>query len=1106
MTRPYARWRLACPLAPLLLVAGALAAPQHAEVQAELGHASAVQAIQFSSDGRRLVSGASRNVRLWSLPGGLELRSLDVKGMVHGLALAEGSHRLVIAADDLEFWDEDGKAQRAAADPVAGGYTAVAVSADGRTVYSAGIRLEAWDVATGTLRRSFGPVHGISSLVLAPDGRTLAVGGAGVEFWDVARGTQLRALAGLPRGPFALAFSPDGRTLAMGVGLAASDQVVLWDVASGTRKRSIQANPLGVTALSWSPDGKVLATSGLDQSLMARLGRAVVDRQQISDQIAREDTLRLISPDTGTTLQVLRANAGTPEALAWSPDSHSLAAGNGDGSIVLWTPGSAVGRRLPRGSPRPLTALALTPDGRSVAIADSKQTVHIWDLATGRQSGALEADPLDQILGLALSPDGSTLAAGGRPEQFQSDRSAARLHLWDMSSLELKSVGVDGGPMADSDITALAFSPNGRALALLMGKGLRLWLRSTGTEVDNALAGSYDRTVNTRALAYAPDGRTIVAGRPIRLWDTVGGGELRPLGRPDPSVVAVAYSPDGRIVATGGKRLALVDVATGAELRTLADADAGIAALAFAPDGRTLVTGGAELRTWDVASGRPNRSFVGHGTGVSAVGFTVDGARIVSTSRDGTARLWDARSGAELLRMVSFTNGEWIAITPEGYYASSLHGHEFLDIRIDDEVDRIDQFYDVFYRPDIVQARLAGQDIAGLATLTIDDVLRTPPPRVEFTRFPDRAVGETARVCYRITSTGGGIGEIRVFQNGKLVRSDGIYRERPGAAAPPRLALATRNGASLQRELRELAASAGQGPGAAAPAKPNVFDECQDLFTTAGENEISVAAFNAAGTVQSPLLSRTLRAARAPERPRLYVLAIGIDHYHDAHADLQFAGKDAHDFLALMAQRAGSLFAPADVRVVELHDANADKAGILSTLQSMAAQIRPADVFVLFVASHGVLLDNQYFMVTAGFDGTADRANFISSNEIVEMSKNIRAFSQWFVFDTCHAGGVDGVVSGLYDARMSVLARKLGLHIFASAQSDQLARDEFEGNGLFTHVLLGNMRDGHAARDGALSVTALGRETRSGTIALSKGTQAPDIIDFGRDFPLFKVP
>jgi hypothetical protein len=127
------------------------------------------------------------------------------------------------------------------------------------------------------------------------------------------------------------------------------------------------------------------------------------------------------------------------------------------------------------------------------------------------------------------------------------------------------------------------------------------------------------------------------------------------------------------------------------------------------------------------------------------------------------------------------------------------------------------------------------------------------------------------------------------------------------------------------------------------------------------------------------------------------------------------------------------------------------------------------------------------------------------------MSKKIKSLSQLFVFDTCHAGGVDNIVSGLYDARMSVLAKKMGLHIYASAGSVQTAMDGYKGNGLYTHTLLAGLKNGKAVdkdKSGSVTVKSLGIYSKEMTTELSSKLghpQTPLIIDFGKDSRLFEV-
>jgi len=204
------------------------------------------------------------------------------------------------------------------------------------------------------------------------------------------------------------------------------------------------------------------------------------------------------------------------------------------------------------------------------------------------------------------------------------------------------------------------------------------------------------------------------------------------------------------------------------------------------------------------------------------------------------------------------------------------------------------------------------------------------------------------------------------------------------------------------------------------------------------------------------------------------------------------------------------LFDAANIKIEGLSDAAATKAGIQQAIAAISAKVKPWDSFILFVASHGYLQDNQYYIVTSDFDGAIDTSKMISSNEIVGMSKNIKSLSQLLIFDTCHAGGVDNIIGGLYDARMSVMAKKMGLHIYASAGSTQTALDGYQGNGLFTHALLSSMKNNttDSNYDSEVSVAELGESAKLETMSISTKLgfpQSPNIINFGKDNALFRV-
>src|SRR5262249_26459578 len=337
----------------------------------------------------------------------------------------------------------------------------------------------------------------------------------GVTVWTP-RGERLRQIKGWPQ---SFAANPDDTLIAIA---DYNNLPTLQDLRTGKEIHTLTgASTDGdvprVASLAWSPDGKTVVG--------ASSGRLVW----------------LWNPADGKLRQTLRGHAGEVKAVAFSPDGKLLASAGEDRTVRVWDAGTGKERTPSAGHGAAVASVSLSPDGKKLATAGQDGTLRLWEADTGKEVKSIEAEgTLDCV---AFAPDSKLLASGG---------STGEVHLRDAGSLRVQAGG--SLPGHRGKVTCLAFTRDGRSL--ISGghdRTLRLWDVRTGKLVHVA-GGWANRRIE--ALALAPVGaRVLAADRaiPLRLVELATGAEVeRFAGHPGGSV-AVAFSPTGRLAASGGR-------------------------------------------------------------------------------------------------------------------------------------------------------------------------------------------------------------------------------------------------------------------------------------------------------------------------------------------------------------------------------------------------------------------------------------------------------------------------------------------------------------------------------------------------------------------------
>ena len=485
------------------------------------------------------------------------------------------------------------------------------------------------------------------------------------------------------------AWSPDGTQI---VTAGEDGAARIWDVQTGKVVLKITGHRRGLWRASFSPDTQTILTASDD------------------------DTARVWGARTGQERLRLAAGGAPVRDAAWNPDGTRIATVADDGTARLWAfPSGQLLRTLP-GPPVELRAVAWSPDGKSLITAGRDGLAHIWDAASGQERGRIRT--ADALLSVAWSTDGQTILTteeNGDARFWAPDGGDLMDSLWLISTAHgprqaafspdgrlIATAGNDGtarlwalGPSRQlvvfpghgAPVNSVAWSPDGTSLVTASDDGsARIWLLTESEELPSLIG----HRAAVQRVYYSADGKSILSSSQdgtARVWDATTGQARLTLQSGTDEWGRAAYSPDGTKIAAGGRDgiLHVWDWAppgpSGRVLLAIKAHDAnilgsgGIYDIAWSPDGTRLVTTSEDrtAKVWDAYSGQPLATLWGHTANVWNAGWSPDGKSIVTASQDGTAKVWDAATGRERFTLYGHTNWVWqAAYSPDGTSIATL--------------------------------------------------------------------------------------------------------------------------------------------------------------------------------------------------------------------------------------------------------------------------------------------------------------------------------------------------------------------------------------------------------------------------------------------------
>ncbi|UXP34115.1 caspase family protein [Reichenbachiella agarivorans] len=917
-----------------------------------------------------------------------------------------------------------------------------------------------------------------------------------------------------------LSFIDHGKKL---LSISEDKTVRVWDVADGSLHQTYRFERQdGV-------NGKIYASALSKDKKFLFLG-GYFDNQEGDKESIGE--IRVIDLANNRLLTSLKGHQNVVLDMVISQDGSKLVSASADQSIIVWDISSIQNGRLASvlttipNIDNVINTIDISRDGKYIAVGDNQGYVKTWTITgtnpskfkiheksvrkvkygdyqllsagedgqivkwtlNGKFNGTLAQLP-GAINVLEISPDNQYLTAMGRV--------GIVFKLSDESIISR----FDYHTNAVSSITTAPFESFDEATGIYIAsaggddKNILIWEAKSGKLVRN-LVGS---------------GKSVFGVGVDEKLKTIGFSQSNPTGNLDDVVLEKAFDLNQLLLMRSIESVDNFHTATiqykglylskessnsikfGENIIATDELkDGTVRSYSFINDGQAVVIGSSYTLSKYTLSGEKLGNYMGHEGEVWAVSDFAQQGLVVSGSNDQTIKIWNNVTGENLFTLFISVDNEWVIWTPQGFYEASAGGEKYIGWHINKGRNKLAEFHDVsafskfYHRPDVIKETLrlkSYEKVAEALSLNAKPEEKITPPTIAWLTKPGTVVnGVEATINFQITSQDP-VTQIKLLVNGRpIISKSELKISGNGQAEKVSLEVKMPEGSNGEYAFSVFAA-----------------DKTSKIVST----EMAVTFKNE--TIQSKSVQTTASTERSKvtldpinkkiTKSNLYMVSIGVSEFANASYDLRYADDDANAIDEMFKAQKGKMYN--SVTSIKLTNKDATRAKILNTFQRLETYTTVDDFVIIFIASHGMNVDDNFYIIPHDGDANNPRISCIDWRDFSDLVGNMSAKVVLFI-DTCHSGQLGNNIGqkklSNTEAVRQLAGKEYGVVIMAAATGYEYSLEHPDwGHGAFTLSILEGINDGKAdiKPDGVVHLRELDYYLSERVQELTGGRQHP---------------